>query len=39
MNFDKSEILKELLEKSYDADYKLLLGELQYAFISFLMGE
>lgn len=28
INFDKSEILKELLVKEYKNDFKLLLGEL-----------
>ena len=39
MNFDKSTILRETILKDYENDYKLLFGEFQVAFISFLMGE
>ena len=39
MNFDKSTILQETLQKEYDDNYKQLFGEFQAAFISFLMGE
>jgi len=39
MNFDKSTILNETLLKDYENNYKLLFGEFQVAFISFLMGE
>lgn len=38
-NFDKSLILLELLSKEYGDKYQMLLGELQYAFVSFLLGE
>lgn len=39
MNFDKSMILKEILQKEYQNNYKFLFGEFQAAFIAFLMGE
>lgn len=39
MNFDKSAILEEILNKEYCGDFKLLFGEFQAAFINFLMGE
>lgn len=38
-NFDKSIILGELLKKEYDGKSENLLGELQFSFISFLLGE
>ncbi len=39
MFMDKSSIMIELIEKEFGNDYKLLFGELQYAFITFLLGE
>lgn len=39
MNFDKTQILKSLIEKEYGGDYQLLLGELQFSYIIFLLGE
>jgi len=38
-NFDKSLILKELIEKEWEGDYKNGLGELQFAFVGFMLGE
>jgi A1 cistron-splicing factor AAR2 len=37
-NYDKTEILKQLLKKEF-RNLDMLLGELQFAFISFLLGE
>jgi len=39
INFDKSIILSELLSREYNNDYKLLLGELQFCFVTFVLGE
>jgi len=39
MNIDKSTIIKDLIQKEYNQDYTMLFGEMQYAFVSFLMGE
>jgi A1 cistron-splicing factor AAR2 len=39
MNFDKSGILESLLAKEYKGNSMLLLGELQYSFVKFLLGE
>lgn len=39
INFDKSIILKEILKKEFENDYKLFLGEFEVAFITFLIGE
>ena len=36
---DKSSIMEELIKNEYNNDYKLLLGELQYSFVTFLLGE
>eukprot|EP00347_Sterkiella_histriomuscorum_P015680 403356101 len=38
-NFDKSMILNDLLYKEYNQNSNLLLGELQFAFVTFLLGE
>ncbi|CAD8212824.1 unnamed protein product [Paramecium pentaurelia] len=39
LNFDKSTIVEELLKSEYQNDYNLFLGEIQYAFVKFLLGE
>jgi len=39
MNFDKSTILEDLLTKDFDNQVDILLGELQFAFVSFLLGQ
>jgi A1 cistron-splicing factor AAR2 len=38
-NLDKSDTLNELLSKDYNGVYTDLLGELQYSFITFFLGE
>jgi len=38
-NLDKSIILDELIEKEYANQTSLLLGEFQYSFITFFLGE
>ncbi|CDW90609.1 UNKNOWN [Stylonychia lemnae] len=38
-NFDKSIILQEVLEKSFQNQENSLLGEFQFAFVTFLLGE
>jgi A1 cistron-splicing factor AAR2 len=37
--FDRSDALSTLLTKEYDNDYNSFLGELQFAFICFLIGQ
>ncbi|GLT57248.1 hypothetical protein SLA2020_302350 [Shorea laevis] len=39
LNLDKTELLETLLEKEYGGFEDSLLGELQFAFIAFLMGQ
>ncbi|KAL2653809.1 hypothetical protein R1flu_021937 [Riccia fluitans] len=39
MNIDKTEALESLIQKSYGGQEELLLGELQFCFIAFLMGQ
>lgn len=39
LNLDKSEQLEVVLKKFYGGEEDLLLGELQFAFIGFLMGQ
>lgn len=39
VNLDKSHILESILMKEYDGVDDRLLGELQFAFIAFLMGQ
>ena len=39
MNIDKSEILKNLIEKEYNNNENMLLGEFQFSFLHFLIGE
>jgi len=36
---DKSTILNQLIQTEYNSDEYLLLGEMQFAFISFLLGQ
>jgi len=36
---DKSQQLSLILEKEYQGDYSMLLGEFQYSFITFILGE
>eukprot|EP00850_Spirogloea_muscicola_P018863 SM000177S03196 [mRNA] locus=s177:236766:240520:+ [translate_table: standard] len=38
-NLDKSEALEQLLQHQYSNDESLLLGELQFSFTAFLMGQ
>ena len=37
--FDKSDSLLRLLQKDYDYDFRLFLGEMQFAFVCFLVGQ
>ena len=37
--FDRSDALSTLLTKEYNNDYNSFLGELQFAFICFLIGQ
>ncbi|KAI4307626.1 hypothetical protein L6164_030794 [Bauhinia variegata] len=39
LNHDKTQLLETLLVKDYGGSEDLLLGELQFAFIAFLMGQ
>ncbi|KAL1308172.1 hypothetical protein HN51_050112 [Arachis hypogaea] len=39
LNLDKTQLLETLLAKEYGCSEDLLLGELQFAFIAFLMGQ
>ncbi|XP_024543508.1 protein AAR2 homolog isoform X1 [Selaginella moellendorffii] len=39
LNLDKSIALEKALKESYDGSEELLLGELQFAYIAFLMGQ
>ncbi|XP_057441951.1 uncharacterized protein LOC130733724 isoform X2 [Lotus japonicus] len=39
LNLDKTQLLETLLAKDYGGSEDLLLGELQFAFIAFLMGQ
>ncbi|TKY56741.1 AAR protein [Spatholobus suberectus] len=39
LNLDKTQLLETLLAKDYGGSEDLLLGELQFAFVSFLMGQ
>ncbi|KDP22655.1 hypothetical protein JCGZ_02497 [Jatropha curcas] len=39
LNLDKTELLESLLIKDYGGSEDLLLGELQFAYIAFLMGQ
>ncbi|KAK2430793.1 AAR2 protein family [Trifolium repens] len=39
LNHDKTQLLETLLAKNYGGSEDLLLGELQFAFIAFLMGQ
>ncbi|KAF3949925.1 hypothetical protein CMV_024265 [Castanea mollissima] len=39
LNIDKTQLLESLLIKDYGGSEDLLLGELQFAFIAFLMGQ
>lgn len=38
-NMDKSAVLELLANKSYDGNWNLVLGELQFAFVCFLLGQ
>jgi A1 cistron-splicing factor AAR2 len=38
-NMDKSLVLEELIEKEYNGDPNMILGELQFTFVAFLMGQ
>lgn len=38
LNLDKTSLLERILMKEYGGDEDLLLGELQFAFVAFLMG-
>ncbi|KAL1811567.1 hypothetical protein ACET3Z_021632 [Daucus carota] len=39
LNLDKTQLLEEILTKEFGGAEDLLLGELQFAFIAFLMGQ
>ncbi|KAJ8622893.1 hypothetical protein MRB53_031422 [Persea americana] len=39
LNLDKSQLLEAILMKDYGGEEDLLLGELQFSFIAFLMGQ
>ncbi|KAG6553825.1 hypothetical protein Mapa_004742 [Marchantia paleacea] len=39
MNIDKSQALESILQKDFDGQEELLLGELQFCFVAFLMGQ
>ena len=39
LNLDKSMLLEQLLQQHYRGDSRRLLGELQFAFLAFLMGQ
>ncbi|KAG2322049.1 hypothetical protein Bca52824_015262 [Brassica carinata] len=39
MNLDKTQLLESVLSKEYKASEDLLLGELQFSFVAFLMGQ
>ncbi|KAL8161138.1 hypothetical protein V2J09_012627 [Rumex salicifolius] len=39
MNMDKTHLLESILVKEYEGNEDRLLGELQFAFIAFLMGQ
>ncbi|KAL9427752.1 hypothetical protein AB3S75_029852 [Citrus x aurantiifolia] len=39
LNLDKTELLESLITKNYGGSEDMLLGELQFAFIAFLMGQ
>ncbi|KAG4964794.1 hypothetical protein AAZV13_14G064500 [Glycine max] len=39
LNLDKTQLLETLLAKDYGGSEDLLLGELQFAFVAFLMGQ
>ena len=38
MNFDKSSILEEIIQREYQQDPVMLIGELQACFILFFLG-
>ncbi|KAM5558141.1 protein AAR2 [Rosa sericea] len=39
LNLDKTQLLESVLQKEYNGSEDMLLGELQFAFIAFLMGQ
>ncbi|RID55389.1 hypothetical protein BRARA_G02654 [Brassica rapa] len=39
LNLDKTQLLESVLSKEYKASEDLLLGELQFSFVAFLMGQ
>jgi A1 cistron-splicing factor AAR2 len=39
MNMDRSPVLDHMIEKDYDGNPNLFLGELQFSFVSFLLGQ
>ncbi|KAL1215272.1 hypothetical protein V5N11_017036 [Cardamine amara subsp. amara] len=39
MNHDKTQLLESVLSKEYKGSEDLLLGELQFSFVAFLMGQ
>ncbi|XP_068637838.1 uncharacterized protein [Aristolochia californica] len=39
MNLDKTQLLETILTKNFGGEEDLILGELQFAFIAFLMGQ
>ena len=38
-NIDKSFVLDEMIDKEYNGDPNMMLGELQFAFVTFLIGQ
>jgi hypothetical protein len=39
MNLDKTPILRKILQKEWNYQQEHLLGELQYSFVDFVIGE
>ncbi|CAA2986744.1 Hypothetical predicted protein [Olea europaea subsp. europaea] len=39
MNIDKTRLLESVLTEAYEGDEDSLLGELQFTFVAFLMGQ
>ncbi|KAH7533849.1 hypothetical protein FEM48_Zijuj04G0175400 [Ziziphus jujuba var. spinosa] len=39
LNLDKTQLLESILNKDYGGSEDLLLGEMQFAFVAFLMGQ
>ena len=39
LNLDKTELLEQVLQKEYGGSWMEFLGELQFSFLVFLMGQ